>query len=209
MFLKACGITREEDAAAAARLGFNAIGLVFAASPRRVEPDQARAIARSAPAGLIKVGVFVNEERREVERLMKYCGLDMVQLHGDEDASYVARFARRAIKSFAPGPDFDDALLEAFPGCFAFLLDARDPVRRGGTGKLSDWDTAARLARHYPVIVAGGLTPSLAARAVLAVRPFGLDVSSGVETAPGIKDPEMMRCFLEAARSASPIPEVR
>ena len=208
MFLKVCGVTRAADAVVAARLGFNAIGMVFAESPRRVEPDQARAIARSVPAGPLKVGVFVNEERREVERLMKYCGLDLVQLHGEEDASYVAHFAGRAIKSLAPGPDFDDALLETFPGCFAFLLDSRDPLRRGGTGKPADWDAAARLARQHRIILAGGLTPSLAARAILAVRPFGLDVSSGVEITPGIKDPEMMRCLLEAAGSVSPIPEV-
>jgi phosphoribosylanthranilate isomerase len=209
MFLKVCGITREEDAQAAARLGFDAIGLIFAESPRRVDPDQARAIARSVPAGLTRVGVFVNQERREVERLMEYCGLDLVQLHGEEDASYVAHFAGRAIKSFAPGPDFDDAMLENFTGCFALLLDARDPLLRGGSGRLSDWEAAARLAHKHPVILAGGLTPSLVARAILAVRPFGLDVSSGVEITPGIKDPEMMRYFLEAARSVSSLPEVR
>lgn len=208
MFLKICGITREKDAAEAYRLGFDAVGLVFAESPRRVDPERARAIAGSSPAGLLKVGVFVNEDEREVRRLADFCRLDLLQFHGDEDASYVAGFGKRAIKCFAPEPGFEDEELKEYAGCFAFLIDARDAERRGGTGRLADWKTATRLARRYPVILAGGLTPSRADTAVRAVRPFGLDVSSGVERNPGIKDPEMMRYFVEAARNASLAAEV-
>jgi phosphoribosylanthranilate isomerase len=208
MFLKVCGITREKDAAEAARLGFDAIGLVFTESPRRVGPERARAICGSAPAGLLKVGVFVNEDRREVERLAGYCGLDLLQFHGDEDASYVAAFGKRAVKSFAPGPGFEEAALEEYAGCFALLMDAGDPERRGGTGNLADWKTAARMAGRYSLILAGGLTPSRVSPAIRSVKPFGLDVSSGVERQPGIKDPEMMRYFVEAARNASLAMEV-
>ena len=180
-----------------------AIGLVFAESPRRVNLEQARGIAISVPARMIKVGVFVNEDEREVKRLMTSCGLDLVQFHGEEDPSYVARFAGRAIKAFSPAPDFDEAVLEEYRGCYAFLVDAFDATRRGGTGRLADWRTAARLARRYQVILAGGLSPSLVPEAVREVRPFGLDASSGLEREPGIKDHLVMRRFLEAVKSAS------
>lgn len=203
MFVKACGITRLEDAAAAVRLGYTAIGMVFAESPRRVTLEQARDIAISVPASMIKVGVFVNEEEREVKRLMVSCGLDLVQFHGEEDPSYVSHFSGRAIKAFSPAPDFDDGALEEYRDCYAFLIDAFDATRRGGTGKLADWRTAARLALRYRVILAGGLSPSLVPEGVRAVRPFGLDASSGLESEPGIKDHLVMRRFLEAAKSAS------
>ncbi len=203
MFVKACGITRPEDAAAAVRFGFNAIGLVFAEGPRQVTMEQARLIALSVPASMLKVGVFVNEDERQVKRLMVSCGLDLVQFHGEEEPAYVSHFAGRAIKAFSPPPDFDDGILKEYRGCYAFLIDACDATRRGGTGRLADWQTAARLAPRYPVILAGGLSPALVPEAVRAVGPFGLDASSGLERAPGIKDHRAMKDFLEAARSAS------
>jgi phosphoribosylanthranilate isomerase len=209
MFLKVCGITREEDAVAAHQAGFDAIGLVFADSPRKVDAERARAICASAPPGLVKVGVFVNEERREVRHLRDRCGLDLLQFHGEEDPSYVASFGKLAIRSFAPGPGFEEGFLDEYAGCFALLVDARDPERRGGTGRLADWSAATRLAGRCRLILAGGLTPSRAGMAVRIVRPYGLDVSSGVERQPGVKDPEMMRYFAEAARSASLAMEVR
>ncbi len=159
MFIKVCGITRLEDALEAARLGFDAIGLVFAESPRRVDPEQARAICGSAPAGLVKVGVFVNEERARGRRLADYCGLDLLQFHGEEDASYVSAFAKRAIRPSRRGRISRTGPSRSSRAASPSCIDARDAERRGGTGRLADWKTAARLARRHPVILAGGLTP--------------------------------------------------
>ncbi len=202
MFLKACGITREEDAAAAGRAGFDAVGMVFADSPRRISPERARAICAACPPRLLKVGVFVNEEAREVERLMRFCGLDLAQFHGGEDPAYVSRFGFRAIIALPTSPHLRAEDIEAYRGCFAVLLDSSHPRFRGGTGTLADWEAAKRFSSRHRIILAGGLTPSLAARAALAVRPFGLDVSSGVESGKGIKDHALLRAFAEASRQA-------
>ena len=208
MFLKACGITRLEDARAARLAGFDAIGLVFAPSPRQVNPERARALSLACPPGLLKVGVFVDEDRREVERLAEYCLLDLLQFHGSEEPSYVACFGKRAIKALAVLPDFSPAVLDEYRGCFAVLLDSRGAAHPEGPGKPPHWAAAALASLRHRVILAGGLTPTLAGRAVLRVRPFGLDVSSGVESEPGVKDHVMLTAFARAARSARPVSEV-
>jgi phosphoribosylanthranilate isomerase len=202
MFLKVCGITRKEDALAAARAGFDAVGMVFAPGPRQISPETARAITGALPPGLLAVGVFVNEEVEEVERMMRFCRLDLAQFHGEEDPALVARFGDRAIKAVRTAPDLDPEELDAYRGCFAILLDAFHPTLRGGTGTLADWKAAAMIASRQRVILAGGLTPTLAARAALVVRPFGLDVSSGVERERGIKDHAKLQAFVMAARNA-------
>jgi len=200
--VKVCGITRVEDAGEACRLGYNAIGLVLAESPRRLSPDQARSISRALPVGTLKVGVFVNEEPGEIKRLMKYCDLDLVQLHGEESPGEVSPFGARAIKALRPRCEEDLDAMDDYPDVFAILLDAWNPHRRGGGGIPCDWDLAARAASGRRVILAGGLNPSNVLEAVARTRPFGVDVSSGVESRPGRKDPALMRVFLSRAREA-------
>lgn len=200
--IKACGITRVEDAAAAARLGFDAVGMVFTPSPRRVDPDRARAISSSLPLRLLRVGVFVDEEVREVRRIMDHCFLDLAQLHGDESPREAARLGSRVIKAMRlRGPE-ELALLEEYPGVFAILLDAWDPDLRGGTGRTSDWDLAARAAAKTRVILAGGLNPGNVEEAIRRTRPFGVDTASGVESAPGRKDHILLAEFARRAREA-------
>jgi phosphoribosylanthranilate isomerase len=198
--VKACGITRIEDAVEARALGFDAIGLVFAESPRRLSPEQARSISMSLPPGILRVGVFVNEEAGEVKRLMDYCGLDLVQLHGEEDPGEVSEFGARAIKALRPRGSEDLELMDEYPDVFAILLDGWNPDRRGGSGMACDWDLAARAAGGRRVILAGGLNPTNVLEAIARARPFGVDVSSGVESSPGIKDAALLRDFISLAR---------
>ena len=200
--VKVCGITRIEDAREAHALGYDAIGLVFAESPRRLSPEQARSISRSLPAGILRVGVFVNEEAGEVKRLMEYCDLDLVQLHGEEDPGEVSLFGARAIKALRPRCREDLALMDEYPDVFAILLDGWNPDRRGGSGTACDLDLAARAAGGRRVILAGGLNPTNVTEAVARTRPFGVDVSSGVESGPGVKDGALLREFISQARKA-------
>lgn len=200
--VKVCGITRIEDAREAHALGYDAIGLVFAESPRRISPEQARSISRSLPAGILKVGVFVNEEAGEVRRLMDYCDLDLVQLHGEEDPGEVSKFGARAIKALRPRCREDLALMDEYPGVFAILLDGWNPDRRGGSGTAGDWDLAARAAGDRRVILAGGLNPDNVEEAITRTRPFGVDVSSGVESGPGVKETTLLRDFISRAVKA-------
>jgi len=200
--LKVCGITRIEDAVAAAGLGYDAVGLVFAESPRRVRLKQAVEICSSLPPFILRVGVFAGQDTEEVRAVMERCGLDLVQFHGGISAEDAACFASRAIVALRARIPDDLRLLGDYPGVFAVLMDAWDPVLAGGTGKTCDWDLAARAARRARVILAGGLSPANVARAVARVRPFGVDVSSGVESEPGVKDQALMREFARAARDA-------
>jgi phosphoribosylanthranilate isomerase len=200
--VKVCGITRIEDAMEAHALGYNAIGLVFAESPRRISPEQARSISRSLPTGILKVGVFVNEEAGEVKRLMNYCDLDLVQLHGEEDPGEVSLFGARAIKALRPRCREDLELMDEYPDVFAILLDGWNPDQRGGSGTSCDWDLAARAAGSRRVILAGGLNTDNVEEAVARTRPFGVDVSSGVESGPGVKEATLLRDFISRATKA-------
>lgn len=201
--VKICGITRVEDAESAAALGADAVGFVFwPPSPRFVEAERARAIACGLPPMVTAVGVFANQPPEEVARVAAAVGLGAVQLHGDERVEDYAGLACRVIKAVPVGLDRapDEAL--ALPGHVTVLLDAHDPVRLGGTGTTIDWTIAARVARARRVILSGGLRPENVGDAVATVRPYGIDVSSGVETAPGRKDVEKMRALFDAIRQA-------
>lgn len=200
-FIKVCGITRLEDGLAACAAGFTAVGFVFAASPRRVDPDQARSICLRLPRSVLRVGVFLDQEEDEVREVAAFCSLHLVQLHG-RSLSLAPRFGRKAIPSLRPQAREDLQALEEYSEAFAFILDTWDPELPGGTGRVGDWDLAAEAARRNRVILAGGLTPGNVARAVGKVRPFGVDVSSGVEKAPGVKDPTLLRDFANAAKGA-------
>ncbi len=196
--IKVCGITREEDALRAAELGADAVGFVFwPGSPRCVEPSRAREIAAALPPFVARVGVFVDAGAAGVRAVADLVGLDAIQLHGGGEEPDPGTRILRAV-SLRGGED-PDALDRAYPGR-TLLLDAHDADRRGGTGKTVDWNLAARVARRRRIILAGGLSPENVERAVREVRPWGVDVSSGVETRPGIKSPDRMAAFVAAVR---------
>jgi phosphoribosylanthranilate isomerase len=199
MFVKVCGLTRIEDAAAAIDLGANALGFVFwPDSPRFVDPFRVRAIVAALPPFVSIVGVFVNQPAEYINGVAALARLTAVQLHGDEDPAFAASLTRPVIKAVTgAAAGFNGA----WPARVTLLVDAHDPARRGGTGALADWAGAAAVARSRRVLLAGGLTPDNIGEAVARVRPFGVDVSSGVESSPGIKDRNRMNAFFEALGS--------
>ncbi len=198
MLVKICGITRVEDALAAVEQGAEAIGLVFwPDSPRFIDPFRARAIVAALPPFVASVGVFVNQPVGYVNHVASLAQLSAVQLHGDEDASYACAVRRPVIKAIG----LQDESVERWPARVTLLVDAHDPIRRGGTGSKADWSAAAAVARKRRILLAGGLTPENVADAIAAVRPFGVDVSSGVEVSPGIKDPDRLADLFKALQS--------
>ncbi len=200
-FLKICGITLEADARLAVEHGATALGFVFwPKSPRVVSLEQARAIVDVLPAGIATVGVFVNQPADEIRAAMAASGVTTVQLHGDELPVDAEGLSCPLLRSADVARI--DAIDAAWPEPALLLLDAYDPQRRGGTGISVDWTRAATVAARRRVVLAGGLTPDRVAEAIAAVRPYGVDVSSGVEQAPGVKDGEKVRRFLENARAA-------
>jgi phosphoribosylanthranilate isomerase len=198
MFVKICGITNVEDARAAANRGADALGFIFwPASPRFIEPDVARSIVAALPPSVAAVGVFVNQPLALINDVAARVGLRSVQLHGDESDEFAAGVSRPVIKAIAlrngEAPD-----VERWPKSVTLLVDAYDPIRRGGTGTTVDWTSAADLARHRNVILAGGLTPENVVEAITSVRPYGIDVSSGVERSPGVKDHDRLTALFDA-----------
>jgi phosphoribosylanthranilate isomerase len=201
MVLKICGITRVEDAEHAVAHGATAIGFVFwPRSPRHVSPEQVATIVKALPSGVMKVGVFVNEPCADVQAVVERTGITVVQLHGEEQAPGAGRVGVPVIRSTTL--ERAEALAAEWPDDTTFLLDASDPVRRGGTGNTVDWHAAAQVAVRRRVILAGGLTPANVAEAISLVRPWGVDVSSGVEESPGAKNPDAVAAFLRNARAA-------
>ena len=199
MFIKVCGLRRAEDVECAVRHGATAIGFIFwPRSPRYVDPDAAAALVRLVPAGVATVGVFVNEPAETLRDIASRAGVSMVQLHGDEPPEIAAQLDRPVLKAMGVEAVRDTA----WPVETTVLLDVTDRERRGGTGQLVDWTQAAAVARTRPVVLAGGLVPDNVADAIAAVHPYGVDVSSGVEDAPGIKNAGRMQLFLERARAA-------
>jgi len=203
--IKICGITRLEDALCAADCGTDAVGFIFhKASPRYIAPERAREIIAQLPGKITKVGVFVNREAKEVERTMEACGLDLIQLHGDESPEYCRRFPHeRVIKAVFLRTPGDLRSLGAYE-VRAFLADARDAGRYGGTGKRPDWELAAKLRKSHPLILAGGLDAGNIAEALAAVSPHAVDINSGCERAPGIKDHDRMRRIIGIILGAGP-----
>ncbi|MFA4969077.1 MAG: phosphoribosylanthranilate isomerase [Sulfuritalea sp.] len=203
--IKICGITREEDLAAAIAAGADALGFVFyAPSSRYVTPERAVQLVAHVPAFVTRVGLFVNEPAETVSAVLARVPLELLQFHGDEDAAYCSQFGRPWIKAARVRPGFD--LLEyasAFakaPGISGLLLDA-DVEGYGGGGKTFDWTLIPRNL-PLPVILSGGLHPGNVAEAVRAVRPWAVDVSSGVEAARGIKDAQKITEFIAGVRDA-------
>jgi phosphoribosylanthranilate isomerase len=204
LFVKVCGITRLRDAELAAELGASAIGFIFwPGSPRYIVPEAACDIVRRKSAGVKAVGVFVNEPVERVREIADMVGLDLVQLHGSESAEYCRQVAsavvsRSSVIKAISLKDESPHDLSEFDDDVLILLDAHDPERRGGTGKTIDWEAARGIAASRRTILSGGLTPENIGRAVAGVRPYGVDVSSGVESAPGVKDPARLKSFFEA-----------
>ncbi len=205
--VKVCGMTNEADARAAVEAGADALGFIcYRKSPRFVEPNVIKRIVATLPPFVVPVGVFVNEEAQTVRAVMDDTGLMLAQLHGDESAAYCEQLGRPAIKAFRiKGPTAMLALAEyqGRAGIRAFLLDAYSDQVYGGTGQVVDWASAAQVAKATRVVLAGGLTPENVGEAIRAVRPYGVDVSSGVESAPGRKDHARVRAFVEAVRLVS------
>jgi phosphoribosylanthranilate isomerase len=198
--VKICGITSLDDALVAVAAGADALGFVFfEKSPRNVDPEQAAAIIAQLPPFVQVVGLFVNAPLDLVNETADRCGLDIIQLHGDETPAYCDLVRRRVMKVFrvrgmeslAPIADYRVS---------AYLLDAYSPNAYGGTGSVFNWDCAIAAKQHGPVVLAGGLDPENVASAVAKVRPYGVDVSSGVEASPGKKDAELVRRFVEQAK---------
>jgi phosphoribosylanthranilate isomerase len=201
MLVKICGITRLEDANCAVECGASALGFVFwPGSPRYVEPEKARAIIAELPPFVTPVGVFVNQSREHVNEVVALARLGAVQLHGDETVAFVSKISRPVLKA-VPAESSDEAV-DRWPSRTLLLLDAHDPIRRGGTGRKVDWARSYAIARRRRIVLAGGLTPDNVADAIAQVRPFGIDVSSGVEAAPGAKDSGRVKALFEAIHAA-------
>jgi phosphoribosylanthranilate isomerase len=200
--IKICGITRVEDALLAVEAGADALGFVFAESPRRITPEAAAGIIRELPPFVQSVGLVVNADPRPI---LEVCPLDLIQFHGEEPPEAVASAPCRAIKAFRVRRKDDLSALDRYPNVAAFLLDAYVPGLAGGTGHRFPWElaTIARSRTPRPIIVAGGLTPENVAECVRATTPYAVDVSSGVEQEPGRKDPERLRAFIREARACS------
>jgi phosphoribosylanthranilate isomerase len=200
--VKICGVMDPEDAREAARLGASAVGMVFwPGSPRCVDVDRARAIVAALPPFVTAVGVFVDQAVEEVKGIADAAHLGAIQLHGDEDASAYGNNGRRVIKAIPLTAESNGSVADRVPTHATVLLDAHDPVKRGGTGRTIDWTVAAVIARQRPVILSGGLTPDNIVAAVRTVDPYAVDVSSGVESSPGRKDRTKLRALFDALRT--------
>lgn len=201
MWIKICGLSDEEALEAAAEAGADAIGLVFCPSRRRVSPQRAAALARLAPPGLAVIGVFQNQSQREIAAVLAEVPLSGLQFAGSEPPDLVAAFSglfRLKTVALAPGEPFPQGLPHEVD---AWLLDRRVGPRSGGLGIEADWDVARQAARSRRLVLAGGLRPETVARAISTVHPWGVDVSSGVETEGG-KDPQKIRAFVRQAKEA-------
>lgn len=203
MFVKICGITTEEDALLAVAMGADAVGFIFAPSTRQITPSSAAMIARRLPPEILTVGVFRDEAPKRVVEIVNRTGLGAAQLHGNEsreDTGYVSVRVRLVIKAFPAGhPSLARASEYGAP---IVMIDAPSP----GTGKVFDWRLAEGAPRAQRLVLAGGLDADNVADAIRLVRPWGVDVSTGVESSPGHKDPRLVRAFIAAARAAAPPP---
>ncbi len=220
-WVKICGTTNLEDARLAVEAGADALGFVFAESPRRVNPEQARDIIRELPGQIEKIGVFVRKSSNQIAEIVETAGLTGVQLHGERSARRVAALRAQIARSertirllcawrldeFPPSGAYGIAMPAGEDKPDALLLDSRSSIARGGTGTSFDWMSWGVFLRSLrrtlpPLVVAGGLNPDNTGEAIRLLRPWGVDVVSGVEREPGKKDPEKVRAFIAAVRKA-------
>ncbi len=200
--IKICGMTRGEDALFAVSCGVDALGFIFyAPSPRYVTPEAARLIISALPIEVIKVGVFVNQDAREVRQIFDFCSLDLIQLHGDETPDYCGNFLpTQLIKAVSLNSEADLVTLATYP-VRALLVDSRTAAYYGGTGMRANWELAARVRQSYGLVLSGGLSENNIAAALAEVSPPAVDINSGVESSPGRKDHEKVRRIVEMIRS--------
>jgi len=199
--IKICGITNISDALIAAECGADALGFIFyPKSQRCVEPAKAKEIIQKLPREMSKVGVFVNHEVEEVREIAQFCGLDFIQLHGDETPEYCAQFPMSSlIKGVSCQTEEEVQELRSYPVA-TILIDARDSRRYGGTGKISDWRLAIMVKETHPLILAGGLNKENIRQAIETVTPQAVDINSGVEISPGKKDPRKITEIVRMVR---------
>ncbi|HIJ58574.1 MAG TPA: phosphoribosylanthranilate isomerase [Deltaproteobacteria bacterium] len=203
--VKICGITNRRDARMSVEMGADAIGFIFAPSPRQITPEKAREIICGIPPFVQTVGAFVNENPDVIREIIGSCGLDLIQLHGDETPEICAEFMPQAIKAFRFREGSVLQSIRPYRGKIrAMLFDSYDEKIRGGTGKTCNWDLAVR-GKDFgiPIILSGGITPSNIEKAISSVKPFAVDVNSGVEKRPGKKDYLLMRELMEKIRKAN------
>jgi phosphoribosylanthranilate isomerase len=201
--VKICGMTDYEDVSVAVRLGVNALGFIFANSPRQVTPQKAREIIATVPPFVKTVGVFVDERHTVIRKIQHYCGLDMIQLHGDEPPSACHALMPRTIKALRIKDEASLHSIQAYRGKVrALLLDTYSKDKAGGTGKTFDWELAIKIKKlGIPIILSGGLGPSNIVSAISTVRPYAVDVNSGVEEHPGKKSQNLMKELMERVNS--------
>ncbi len=197
--VKICGITNIEDAMTALQCGADAIGFVFAESPRKVSPTRVREITRQLPPLIQKIGVFVDTDPETINDICDFCFLDWAQLHGSESPEILKLVKRPVIKGIRLKDQGSFPMLSKYSDFFV-LIDSYHPEKMGGTGELANWDLAVRVAEVRPIILAGGLTPENAREAITAVKPYAVDVSSGVERSPGKKDPYLVEKFIKIVK---------
>ena len=201
--VKICGITNGKDASEAVKLGADALGFIFAPSPRRIRPEAARRIIAALPPFVISVGVFVNEEPASIKKVIGTCGLGLVQLHGDESAAVCAELMPRTVKAFRLKDGRSLGGIDPYLGNVkALLFDTHSEKMWGGTGRTFDWSLAAEGKKlGVPLILSGGLNPANIAEAIKTVRPYAVDVNSGIEERPGKKDHRLMNALMETIRT--------
>lgn len=197
--VKICGITNIEDAKCAVSCGADALGFVFAESPREVLPTTVRDITRELPPMVQKIGVFVDTDTQTINDICEFCNLDWVQLHGSKAPKISKELKRPIIIGIRLKDSGSIADLDKYGECF-LLVDSYHPQKMGGTGKVADWNLAAKVASVKPIILAGGLNPENVLEAISKVKPYAVDVSSGVETYPGKKDPDLIEKFLNKVK---------
>jgi phosphoribosylanthranilate isomerase len=199
--VKVCGMTSLKDALVAVEEGADAVGFIFyKKSPRSVTMKIVREIVLELPPFVDTVGVFVDESAVQINKIADYCNLDIIQLHGDESPTFCKRIRRKVIKAFRIKDMQSVKKISSFQ-VSGFLLDTFSENLHGGTGKVFDWNLVLPAKKFGPVIMAGGLTPNNVQQAVRQVRPYGVDVCSGVESEPGIKDHKKLRAFLKNAKA--------
>lgn len=199
--IKICGLTRAEDVQAAVKAGADAVGFVFTASPRRISIEKAIELSACVPGGVLRVGLFLDQDRSEIERVTGSVPLDILQFHGSETEHECNRFSLPWLK--AVSMEDAESVIQAekeFPGAAGLLLDSHSKGMRGGSGRSFDWSLSRPVEK--PVWLAGGLNENNVIEAIQTVRPYAVDVSSGVESEPGIKDPVRLKAFVKAVRKA-------
>ncbi|MBW2610069.1 MAG: phosphoribosylanthranilate isomerase [Deltaproteobacteria bacterium] len=197
--VKVCGITELQDASVAVELGADVLGFIFAPSPRRISPDEAREIISALPPFVKTMGCFVNEEPATIREIIYYCGLDLIQLHGDESPDFCQEFMPYATRALRMKDETTLRTIEQYQGKVrGLVLDTYTKRKVGGTGKTFDWELAVKVKdMGIPVILAGGLNPSNIERAISTVRPYAVDVNSGVEERPGKKSHTLLKELFE------------